>query len=410
MSTSYFRGARNQFSRVSRRRPLPGCFRYQGQGNTSTGHCFSTKSKVSDPPFNNGTGTHTGTGIHSVYDKSPDWRDWFQSAEYVNAWSDDIEPLDDAPVVDGQSRMVLDLLNKLFQVGLTKTVDRVTTERVHAVLQQLADLPQQTTNSMWQRAERGRALLEAMEQFEELRDEPSLPLSLPIPTHETYWRVLRMYSSKYLHGTKDKHGKDVPEICRAIVQRMQDSGHLELQPTVIHWNQVLSAYANSRSETRPLDAAKLLYELDSKGMTDASSFSHALRACSALSARHQTVTPKFVEIAIPVAQRIWSGLKQSDSIDIQPYHFTHILRVFRNIPDVAKRDEAAYKVFSEAIQARKVNIHVLNELLQVASQDVIARLLGTPNYPTEAESLIRLVPSEWIEDVGEDGKSPFEWE
>jgi hypothetical protein len=347
-------------------------------------------------------------GARSIYDESTDWRDWFQSPEYVNAWSDEIERLDDAPVVDGQSRMVLDLLNKLYQVGLTKTVDRVTTERVHAVLQQLEDLPQQTTKSMWQRAERGRALLEAMEQFDELRYESGLPLSLPLPTHETYWRILRMYSSKYLHGAKAKN-QNVPQICHDMVQRMQDSGYLELQPTAMHWNQVLSAYANSTSEARPLEAATLLYELDSKGMTDASSFSHALRACSALAARHQTATPKFVEIAIPVAQRIWSGLKQSEIIDIQPFHFTHMLRVFRNIKDVTKRDESAHKIFTEAIQVQKVNIHVLNELLQVASPDAMSRLLGTSNYPTDVEHLIRQVPPEWIEDVGDGGKSPYEW-
>ena len=382
---------------TSRRRPLP---------TSSQPHCqdisvtsFST-SRAADA---------IASGGLSRYDNSPDWRDWFKGPEYINAWSkSDIEPLDDAPAVDGQSRMVLDLLNKLYLVGLTRTVDRVTTERVHAILQQLEDLPQQTTNSMWQRAERGRGLLEAMEQFEELRNLPNLPLSLPLPTHETYWRVLRMYSSKYLHGTKAGN-RNVPLICYKMVQRMQESGHLELQPTTIHWNQILSAYANSTSDDRPLEAAKLLYELDSKGMTDGSSFSHALRACSALSARHQTASPKFVELAIPVAQRIWNGLKKSEVIDIQPFHFTHMLRVVRLEQDEARRDEFAQKIFAEAIEAQKVNVHVLKEMLQVASPGLMSKLLGKSQFPNDALELIRQVPPEWIEVVGDGGKSPYEW-
>lgn len=356
--------------------------------------------------------TGEGKSFHalsvSVYDKSNDWRDWFKSSEYVNAWSDDIEPLDNAQVLDGQSRMVLDLLNKMYQIGLTKTTDRVTTERVHTLLQQLEDIPLQTSESMWQRAERGRVLLEAMEKYEDLRDERHLPLPIPLPTHETYWRVLRMYSNKFLSGYKAQQ-HNVPALCHAMVQRMQESGRLELQPTAIHWNQVLSAYANSSSDERPVQAVTLLYELEKKGMTDASSFSHALRACSALIARNERSTPKFVEASLPIAQRIWAGLKKSEFIDIQSFHFTHMLRVFRNVHDEAKRDKFAETTFNEAIEARKINIHVLNEFLQVASPDLASRVLGKASHATNVEAMIREVPSEWIEPVVKGGKSPYEW-
>jgi len=345
--------------------------------------------------------------IRSLYDESDNWRDWFESPEYRNAWSDDIGPLDGAPVLDTQSRMVLDLLNKLYQVGLTKSADRVTTGRVHAIMQQLEDMPEKSSNSMWQRAERARFLLEAMELFEEFRGVTGLPVAVPLPTHETYWRVLRMYSSKYLHA--GLAAKKVPQICHAIVKRMQDSGRLELQPTVVHWNQVLSALANSTDEERPLQAARLLYELDAKGCTDASSFSHALRACSALAARHQKATPKFIELAIPVAQRIWVGLKNADTVETQTYHYTHMLRVFRNEEDEAKRDENAVKIFGEAAESKRVNIHVLNEFLQVASQSAVQQLLGKPNYSKDPLVLIREIPPEWIEIVEPGGKSPYEW-
>jgi hypothetical protein len=330
----------------------------------------------------------------------------------MNAWGDDIEPLQGASVVhiDSQSRMVLDLLNRLYQVGLMTTVDRVTTDRVHAILQQLEDMPQQESNSMWQRAERGRVLLEAMEQFEEYRYEPNLPITLPLPTHETYWRVLRMYGSKFLSGMKNKT-RNAPETCYDIVQRMAASGRLELQPTAVHWNQVLSAYANSSDEKRPIQAVSLLYHLDAKGLTDASSFSQALRACSATAARKQTASPYFVQVAIPVAHRIWAGLKKSNTIDMQPYHYTHMLRVFRTMTAASKRDETVEQIFKEAIQARMVNIHVLNEFLEVASTKLQISILGESNksYLKDPQTLVRRLPAEWLEQVGENGKSPFVW-
>ena len=287
----------------------------------------------------------------------------------------------------------------MYQIGLTKTNDRVTTERVHTILQQLEDWPSKTTSeSIWQRAERGRVLLEAMEKFEEFRDVPHLPLPLPLPTHETYWRVLRMYSSKFLSGWTAKN-HDVPAICRSIVQRMQDSGRLELQPTVMDWNQVLSAHANSNKEKRPLHAAELLYELERKGLADASSFSHALRACSALTVRDQKPTPEFVDLAIPVAQRIWTGLKKSKSASVTSFHFTHMLRVLRHLPDNVRRDALVKPIFLEAIEAQKVNVYVLKEFLQVASPTLVSQTLGKSNYSTDVETLIQRLPSEWIEPI-----------
>jgi hypothetical protein len=260
---------------------------------------------------------------------------------------------------------------------------------------------------MWQRAERGRVLLEAMELFDEHRDEQNLPIALPLPTHETYWRVLRMYGSKYLSGLKNKTRK-APEACHDIVQRMVDSGRLELQPTAVHWNQVLSAYANSSDEKRPIQAASLLYDLDAKGLTDASSFSQALRSCSATAARQQTATPNFVEVAIPLAHRIWAGLKKSTVIPMQPYHFTHMLRVFRHIAVESKRDESVEQVFLEAIQAKKVNIHVLAEFLEVASPKLQTSILGASNkqYFKDPKTLVQKLPTEWLEEGGE---NPYEW-
>jgi hypothetical protein len=366
--------------------------------------------------------------VLSIYDESPDWRDWFRSSqEYQNAWSTDagdtttIEPLDAADpmsMLDRQSRFLLDLLHKLHQIGWTKTVDRVTTERVHGMLHQLSKIPDQSSHSHWQRAERARLLLEAMEVFESYRyqrdDEPKLPLVLPLPTHETYWRVLRMYANKFLHGTTTRTlDQNAAERCHALVQRMSESQRLELQPTAMHWNQVLSAYANGLDDERPLKAAQLLYELDAKGLTDASSFSHTLRACVSVSGRGQVATPKFEKLAISVASRVWKGLQQSNSgIDMESYHFVHMLRVSRNfhLHETDQRDKLAQSTFQQAGDAQKVNVHVLQELLQVASPKLMQRIVGTKEYSKDPLQLIHQVPSTWIEPVAEgSNKNPYEW-
>lgn len=334
------------------------------------------------------------------------WMEWSQNPEYRNAWSNDIEPLNADPLLDRQSRFLLDLLNKLYQVGLTKTVDRVTTPRIHAMIKKLEAIPDQSIESMWQRAERARVLLEAMELFHDFRDETKLPIALPLPNHETYWRVLRMYGSKYLRGNLQQ---DAPAVSRDIVQRMERSNRLELQPTAIHWNQVLSAYANSLDGARPFKAAQLVYELNDKGLADGSSFSHALRACVSMSTRQQSTSARFEDMAIKVANKLWSGLKQSKTIEMQSFHFLHMLRVSRNLREGATRDSFADKIFGEAIDAKKINVHVLNEMMQVSSQDQLSRLLGKSDFSTDPLKVIHEVPKEWLALDDERGKSPYEW-
>jgi hypothetical protein len=283
----------------------------------------------------------------------------------------------------------------------------------------------QSPQSMWQRAERARAILEAMELFDELRDIPDLPIPLPLATHETYWNVLRLYASKFVHGTAERNA---PQRCFDIVQRMKDSnsqrkGLSGLQPTSVHWNQVLSAYANSGDDERPLKAAQLLYQLDEQGLTDASSFSHTLRCCVSMSSREQRSTKAFQDLAVSVAVRVWRGLQQHTRIERESYHFVHMLRVCRNFhrhEETTKRDALAQQTFHEAIEARKVNVHVLQELLQVASPKLMQQILPgsktkTKNYSKDPLQLIRQVPTEWIEQHeptagdGNQKKNPYEW-
>jgi hypothetical protein len=313
--------------------------------------------------------------------------------------------------LDRQSRFLLQLLQTLYDVGLTNTSDRVTTERCNAIIKRLATVAavaaaadktktassssddnnsnakkasakedntkNNTIMDHWQRVERARSILECMEIYLPLSlSGQKFPMELPIPNHQTYFSILKMYSSGKQLSSYDANAiislsedtttqtqiqiqtmNNAPLEAVQIVKRMEESNQLSLIPTSMHWNQVLSCYANSiRRSNRPLEAARLLYELlsqkqnntnisdnddddrgstriTSKSLVDGSSFSHTLRCCVNESAleeyeRSSTTTSrakdkllldqntsmkekeKYAKLALGVAQRVWSGLKQ----------------------------------------------------------------------------------------------------
>jgi hypothetical protein len=76
-----------------------------------------------------------------------------------------------------------------------------------------------------------------------------------------------------------------------------------------------------------------------------------------------------------------------------------------------ERDESVAKIFQEAIKAQMVNIHVLNEFLEVASTKLQLSILGESNkaYLKDPQTLVRRIPAEWLEQGGTNGKSPLVW-
>jgi hypothetical protein len=329
-------------------------------------------------------------------------------------------PLDSDKRLDRQSRFVLELLQTLQQVGLTNTSDRVTTERCNAILKRLATPQENNTRDrddnaetpdddsrdksgesdrargkqkrfnnpadkdvasmvdQWQRIERARAILDSMESYVLLQknSRSQIPTELPVPSHETYFTLLKLYSSAKQLSGKDldrfkttssenntyaiallEAANDAPFEAKAIVERMEASGKLALVPTSLHWNQVLSCHANAiRRPNRPLEAATLLYKLlqaqqdtisgfggdgdgilqnadgtnRSKSTTEASSFAHVLRSCADGSAledyeTHRSGAPSkaflrkekeaFAKLALAVAQRVWKGLQQEQELE-----------------------------------------------------------------------------------------------
>ncbi|KAG7354199.1 hypothetical protein IV203_003555 [Nitzschia inconspicua] len=420
------------------------------------------------------------TATRSDEDIEADLEDSFSLSirEYQNLWSDPPDKKSTSPYflgtiqddirLDRQSRFILELLQTMYQVGLTKTVDRVTTDRCNAMIQRLMKSDSKLTHdynlhqndpsfivwpeeyevgavatsasaskasnldsenatqsfplSYWHRCERARAILESMELFQPLQERHpgKLPVALPVPNHETYFQVLQMYSSKQMSGIDDDSlQQQAPLLAHAIVTRMENTQKLALQPLPRHWNHVLSAYANSNRPKRPLEAATLLYELNTKTMTDESSFSHVLRCCIDTPHNAKKQAPrytthrskyvqqqreKFAQISLAVAQRVWKGLTQQHEqsqtkttrqtdhltdlledrgpkkdgiIQFQSYHFVHMLRVARNFSDFSAADadsinqkqaEWVQRYFSECAHHQKVNLHVLLEVIYQAKE------------------------------------------
>jgi hypothetical protein len=403
--------------------------------------------------------------------------------EYQNIWSTGEGPfylasITDDPRLDRQSRHVLELLQTMYQTGLTKTLDRITTERCNTMILKLSqvdnkkdvptldDLDEEdgtdasqpphsqplttTPTEYWHRCERARAILESMELFSSLRkDVGRLPVALPTPTHDTYFQVLRMYGSKRLLRGRERTDSvleapplplQAPLLAQAIVERMTASGELALLPSAMHWNQVLSAYANSSRPKRQLEAATLLYELDQKDGTDESSFSHVLRCCGdpfgasagAVSTKQQQrAQEKSAEVSIAVAQRVWKGLKlkvekvgavasknsaggndplagileevveapssPDGTVQMQSYHFVHMMRVARNFGHLASLDTESSKerqeewirtTLQECIQYQKVNIHVLLEVVH-QSREIAER--GGDDHD-ELNMILKMMP------------------
>lgn len=253
-----------------------------------------------------------------------------------------------------------------------------------------------------------------------------IPIELPIPSHDTYFWILKLYSSAQQlleqdyesakssneYSTIDitllEAANEAPLAVRAIVEKLQKSDNMALQPTSLHWNQVLSCYANAlRRSNRPLEAATLLYELSERNdnntaTIDTSSFAHVLRACADAAALedyydHKAATTNdnsdfwakkgtFAKLALGVAERVWMGLQQEqeksksnettiDGIRMNSHHFVHMLKAGRSFATyliigsekqekwLQAHEEWMRSKWQECCRHQTVNIHVLQEIL-----------------------------------------------
>lgn len=274
----------------------------------------------------------------SIYDHSPNWRDWFSAAEYENPWdasSPRLKPLDFAPA-DYATKHIIHLL-QLFHSSSSSSsssntlTNRVTTEQCNSALKNLLELlpplhnnnresssssspPKESDTALrTQRiAERAYAILENMELVDDFLSaatqhrhtqrtshqetstsspllvidshhrQKRLPRLPPKPNRDTYNSVLQIFS-------RTAGPREVPQRAAEIVERMEwryaQRHELELKPVNFHWNCVLLAWKNCIDDDdweKPVHAMRLIMEKAAQDPTlvDNSSYIHLLRICA----------------------------------------------------------------------------------------------------------------------------------
>ena len=326
--------------------------------------------------------------------------EWFPRFEILNPWSPtEIPPLllsdhqTTHLVLDKSTRYLMQQLQDRYfnkpSHNWNPLLDQATTEKCHVILNALWD----ASSISHGRAERANLVLQGMQSFyskSSLGFSNSLTMGqlrqqvqLPLPTSETYFKVLRLFS---IDTTAN------PYRAMEIVQEMQkyyeEYGQLDLQPTILHWNLVLCCWASWNPETnvihqqqqdeqqsptldrmkqsKAFQAAHLLQrlkEMDSVEL-NVSSFEHSLRACFPSSPNSSAASQASnVEIAL----RIYSELqKHEETIQPTPFIYTYFLRALAPLSKLAPSTSFTMKLQQPHYQ-KQSNINQLHDRAQKAA-------------------------------------------
>jgi len=315
------------------------------------------------------------------------WEDRFKRKHVINAWSsDDISPLMTAATADHTNKGYNELLavdkstryviHLLYDLSLNISYDwsnaeRATALRCHVALQRLADvnmqLHHQTELLSGSIGLRAYEILQGMELFYgQTADERMV---LPHPTAATYLMVLRLLAKDPLLAS--------PHLAQVVVERMQQRydelpGQLELQPNVVHWNQVLSAWAiSSTEEEKSFHAANLLQRLKQREIADASSYSHVLRACA-----RSDMSPKGKKLGAEVAIKVYNDMKSRTDLKPNSYLFTFLLQACAYISDPDRRNKISENAFMDCRTDGCVNSHVLAAFQSAVSPEFFQRTMN----------------------------------
>eukprot|EP00550_Attheya_septentrionalis_P009219 CAMPEP_0198286668 /NCGR_PEP_ID=MMETSP1449-20131203/5684_1 /TAXON_ID=420275 /ORGANISM="Attheya septentrionalis, Strain CCMP2084" /LENGTH=375 /DNA_ID=CAMNT_0043984453 /DNA_START=327 /DNA_END=1454 /DNA_ORIENTATION=+ len=328
--------------------------------------------------------------------------------EWMDPWGDALEPLDDNPALDRSTRFLIELLDEL-DMGVRLHKDRATTARCNRALEQLL-MEEKDLKGRKARTKRADAILRRMETFlfSTRNDNEVLKYPLPYPNSRSYQLVLRLYADTI--GLKRNAQR-----AHELVTHMEESGLLELKPTIVEWNDVLSAWAISTDSDKAYHAAKLLDQLSGGGehenngvvdrryaMADASSYGHVLRAC-AFSDATQNWTQRSQKLGAEIAVRTW---EQFFSTTLKPtsYMYSFYLQACLYIPNATRRDKLVKDAFQDCCDRGLVNIHILRNLEKSTSPDLYQSLLApyidtklTTNVKVNVNDKARLeqLPGEW---------------
>lgn len=282
-----------------------------------------------------------------------------------------------------------------------------------------------------ERTQRAEALLDAMKLLESpevAQHASSLPFALPSPNGRTYRLVLDMYARTSTSTTASGTTVSTPDLSMAesalalvlgMQQDFQRGADLDRQPTVVDWNMVLQAYANS---SHPRRAVHVVEEVFLKHMlplvnkdnpiVDASSLLFVARACG-----YRVPTPEAQGLGAEVAAKVWERLvawqqEQQQQAQVSsslmatltsPFYGL-FLQTIRHLPPSDQRERLFEDVFNQARQHGKLNAVIVKEfIIHAKPLELVQRALGEQRLlsvrglePTEAASkLVAEMPLEW---------------
>ena len=421
---------------------------------------------------------------------SSSWEDLFPRHTVLNPWSmqdEEVTPLKEDVALDKTTRYLLQLLLKQYEqqqqqqlyenyptmdhdivLGTdTDQIDRATTNRCHRAIERLLSAP-----TTWRgRAARADELLQGMQLFYHVKVRPSIvpPTTFPFPklirstgtdaawnssqsipnnpyapypTSATYLMVLRLFAAD---------ASSCPRRAHAIVEQMQERyemhGALELQPNVVHWNQVLSCWAISSHEDKAYQAANLLQQLKRNGtpqsghnhktnnnknndnsknnqthtsrkhssLVDVSSYAHVLRACA-----KSDMSLHSKKLGAEIAIKVFKELRNART-DLIPttYVYAYYLQALSYLTDTDtspeqtvpphqqqqrqqskypnnRREVEAVAAYQDSIDMGCVNQYVLDNFRQAVSLPVYQTTIGNvllADHPTTSRLLKRLPAS-----------------
>lgn len=413
--------------------------------------------------------------VKSVYDKSDNWEDWFTPEEYGNplefsssptstgvtktntrtSRSMILESLDGDTALDASSRHLIRSLQGVYMNGfssqeiITVQICQSMINRLLTSADEIVDTSSKGTESALkerQRVIRAEAILRTMELFWDLipdliedtspkkrfirSSEPRKPAAeLPLPTTYMYSTILVKLAS--LRATKqyqDVNNADIPWITQDLVLRMnrfhQTKGISYIKkPTVMEWNQALSAWANvhgMRDFPEKSVYATLFFmdmTLAHKVQPDVSSYTHVLRACA-----HGDQDKKALLLGAKVAVKFWNGVLEEalevQSIRATPHLFVFFMRALSHLPQPKETEYYLEKAWKFACNLGVVNEHVLYELEQTSSglyQSLVGDYdrrvgSGTRNgaraiaYDKSRHiEMLQYIPQEWMANINRDG-------
>jgi len=311
---------------------------------------------------------HRLAPVCRLFSSAAPWEDRFPREDLLNVWGTDISPLDNLSL-DKSSRYVMQLLHGLHLNLQGWELDRATKERCNRVIEQLS------SSDVEGRATRADEILRGMQIFYGKGDDRMV---LPHPNADTYLMVLRLFATDPAASPQRAQ-----EIVESMQQRYEEAGQLDLQPNVVHWNQVLSCWANSKGEDKAFHAANLLQRLKRKDSADRSSYSHVLRACA-----RSEKTSKSRKLGAEVAIKVYKEARSRTDLEPTSYLYSFYLQALANLTDQERRDAEALSAFRDCCKTGYMNAYVLDNFRQTASSKLYQKTFGDRVLNTQKASVL----------------------